>query len=100
MKNTVIAPLFGMTSQGIGKWKKENRFIILFIEKYLSEEDIKEFIENRSIKKFDLINKMSVDEIINLKNFKEQLIKDEITVIEKRLAKLKNDLNVEKGLVS
>lgn len=31
MKNTLIAPFLDMTSQCIGKWKKENRYIILFI---------------------------------------------------------------------
>ena len=49
MTNASIARLFEMTSQGIGKWKKEKRPIIAFIEKYLNDENIQEF--------FDLIKK-------------------------------------------
>lgn len=55
MTNASIARLFEMTSQGIGKWKKEKRPIIAFIEKYLNDENIQEFLETGKIQKFENI---------------------------------------------
>lgn len=55
MTNASIARLFEMTSQGIGKWKKEKRPIIAFIEKYLNDKNIEEFLETGKIEKFENI---------------------------------------------
>ncbi|RXJ76988.1 hypothetical protein CRV03_06915 [Arcobacter sp. F155] len=56
MTNTNIARLFKMTSQGIGKWKKEKRPIVIFVEKYFTDENIDEFLETGKIQKFEYFN--------------------------------------------
>ena len=76
MTNTSIARLFEMTSQGIGKWKKEKRPIISFIEKYLNDENIQEFLETGKIEKFEnitfIVNKyLSQLQITYLNSFTE-----------------------------
>lgn len=76
MTNTSIARLFEMTSQGIGKWKKEKRPIIAFIEKYLNDENIQEFLETGKIEKFEnitfIVNKyLSQLQITYLNSFTE-----------------------------
>lgn len=78
MTNTTIAKLFIMTSQGIGKWKKEKRPIINFIEKYLDEQDIEEFLKTEKIKKFEQFNFiqkniMDKNQKVYLKSFNEKL---------------------------
>lgn len=55
MTNTSIARLFEMTPQGIGKWKKEKRPIINFIEKYFTDKDIEEFLSAGKIDRFETI---------------------------------------------
>lgn len=56
LTNTTISKILQMTPQGAGKWKKENRPIILLLEKYFSKEDIEEFLQKSSIAKLDSFN--------------------------------------------
>jgi len=56
LTNTTISKILQMTPQGAGKWKKENRPIILLLDKYFSKEDIEEFLQKSSIAKLDSFN--------------------------------------------
>lgn len=56
MTNANIGKILEMTSQGIGKWRKENRPIIRLLEKYFEKEDLDEFIEKEKIEKFEKLN--------------------------------------------
>jgi len=64
----VIAKLIGNTERTIFAWKKENRPIINFFEKYFSEEDLEEFLTTGKIEKLehDKKNTNKVDELNNL----------------------------------
>tara|TARA_R110002050_G_scaffold243131_3_gene379607 strand:- start:557 stop:700 length:144 start_codon:yes stop_codon:yes gene_type:complete len=42
-----IAKLIGNTERTIFAWKKEDRLIINFLEKYFTKEDLKEFIKTK-----------------------------------------------------
>ncbi|MCG3672402.1 hypothetical protein ACN09X_03760 [Aliarcobacter butzleri] len=67
----VIAKLIGNTERTIFAWKKENRSIINFLEKYFSEEDLEEYLrtgkidrleqDDRNIHKIDDINVILID---------------------------------------
>lgn len=56
MTNTNIGKVLKMTSQGVGKWRKENRPIINLIEKYFDKDNIEEFLESGKIDKFEKLN--------------------------------------------
>lgn len=66
----VIAKLIGNTERTIFAWKKENRSIINFLEKYFSEEDLEEYLRTGKI-----------DRLENPYN-------DKINELEKRIIKL------------
>lgn len=68
MTNTSIARLFKMTSQGIGKWKKEKRPIITLILKYFNEEMLNEFLQTGEIKKFEEFDDLKLlnNEAVNI----------------------------------
>ncbi len=70
MTNSSIARLFKMTPQGIGKWKKEKRPIITFIEKYFTDKDIEEFLNIGKIERFEIIqnNNYLINKSIKLYN--------------------------------
>lgn len=55
----IMSKLFGFSSQTYFNWKKnkEERKIINLLEKYLTKEDLIEFLETEKINKFDNLNK-------------------------------------------
>jgi len=63
MKNTLIEKFFAFTRQAYYKWRREDRPIVQFVEKYLSDQDVEEFLETGKIEKFDLVKNFSVDEL-------------------------------------
>jgi predicted DNA-binding protein YlxM (UPF0122 family) len=95
MKNTDLVPLFEMTPQGIGKWRKQKRPIIALLEKYHSKDELQEFLETRKIEKQELIKDLSLDDLTNLSKLKEQLILEEIKRTEEKLLALKSQLNMQ-----
>lgn len=53
LTNIVMSKIFEMTPQGVGKWKKEKRPIISFLEKYCTKNDLEEFLQAGKIQKFE-----------------------------------------------
>ncbi|RXJ90734.1 hypothetical protein CRV01_06180 [Arcobacter sp. CECT 8983] len=53
LTNTLISKILLMTPQGVGKWRKENRPIIELLEKYFSRNDLEEFLEKKTVSKYD-----------------------------------------------
>jgi len=51
-----IAELLQFTPQGVNKWKKEQRQIILFLEKYFTDRDLEEWLEHKHISKLEVLN--------------------------------------------
>lgn len=51
----ITEKLFGFTRQTYTKWKQEDRPIINLIEKYFSEDELREFIEYGTMEKYDFI---------------------------------------------
>lgn len=66
-----ISKLLDISERSYYTWKKEERPIIIFLEKYFSKEEIEEFLEtgsmqklekkNESLEKIDLYEKLLVD---------------------------------------
>lgn len=55
-QDEVISTILGCSVSGYYKWKKENRVIINFLEKYFVKEELEEFIATGKIDKFDKLN--------------------------------------------
>lgn len=55
MKNRILAKLFGNSERSIANWRIEKRPIIDLIEKYFTEGQIVEFLNNGTI---DIDNKL------------------------------------------
>ena len=51
MNRKILCSLFEFTPKTLYNWKKEERPIIELVERYLTEEDIQEFIETKRIEK-------------------------------------------------
>lgn len=78
-----MANLFSASEGAYYKWKRENRPIIQLIDKYLSKEDIEEFLETGKIEKLEQINnfksleaesiRLYVDFTQNLSNEEQEL---------------------------
>ena len=47
--------LFSFSRQSWNNWKKENRPIVRLLEKYFTEDDLKEYLETNKISKFELL---------------------------------------------
>ena len=62
-KEEAFLELFKFTRNTFYVWKRENRPIIKLIEKYFSNDNIKEFLETEKIKKFEN-DKKSLKELI------------------------------------
>lgn len=91
MKN-VITKLLGISEVSYYRWKKE-RMIIDLLEKYFTENELKEFIENNKITKLELIKDLSTEEIKDILNNKEKIdfmpfLEDYIIINLKRFHKL------------
>jgi flagellar biosynthesis protein FliP len=71
-----VAELMSFSSNSYYVWKKEERPIILFLHKYLSEADIQEFLKTNKLEKLDLIKDVSIEE---LRAFKEKGKKQYLT---------------------
>lgn len=61
-----IVKLMGFSKNTYFNWQKENRPIISLVKKYFSEEEIDEFLKSNQIKKFELINNFTYEELANL----------------------------------
>ena len=77
--NKLMALLFDVTLQTVYKKKKKNDAYLL-IDKYLSEDEILEFLEKKEIKKFEIIKNYTIEELEKLlpkieKNNKIEIIK-------------------------
>ncbi|MFW0695668.1 hypothetical protein ACN09X_04670 [Aliarcobacter butzleri] len=59
----VIAKLIGNTERTIFTWKKENRSIINFLEKYFSEEDLEEYLRTGKIDRLENPYNDKIDEL-------------------------------------
>lgn len=55
LKN-IIENFFGFAFPTYYRWKKEQRPVITFLEKYLSNQEIEEFLETGKIEKLDHVN--------------------------------------------
>jgi len=64
MKNKTIYNLFDFTEKTLYNWKKEDRPILELIEKYFTDNEIKEFLEKREISKWEFL-KHSYDREMN-----------------------------------
>jgi hypothetical protein len=56
-KEEIYLELFKFTRNTFYVWKRENRPIINLLEKYFSDEDLEEFLENEKISKLDITQK-------------------------------------------
>lgn len=76
-KDKLMCKVFGFSSPTYFRWKKENRVIIKLLEKYFTDEELKEFLESGRIssKEEDLKQdiKSYIDEQID-KRLKERNI--------------------------
>jgi hypothetical protein len=71
-----MANLFSASEGAYYKWKREKRPIIQLVDKYLSKEDIEEFLETGEIKKFENIkfitdNYVAKSQAFYVNSFKE-----------------------------
>lgn len=52
--------LFSFSRQSWNNWKKENRPIVRLLEKYFTEDDLKEYLETNKISKFELLQEQEL----------------------------------------
>jgi predicted DNA-binding protein YlxM (UPF0122 family) len=93
-QDEVISTILGCSVSGYYKWKKENRVIILLLEKYFTKEQLEEFLKTGKINKQELIKDFSLEDLENFNKIKEQLILEEIARTEEKLLALKSQLNI------
>ena len=55
IKLSVLASFFNFTTRAISDWKKQNRPVILFLQKYFTEEDISQFLEKGRVDRLDYL---------------------------------------------
>ena len=55
IKLSTLASFFNFTTRAISDWKKQNRPVVLFLQKYFSEEDISNFLEKGKIDRLDYL---------------------------------------------
>lgn len=95
MNRILVSDLLGISEKNFYRWKEERK-IFKLLEKYFTDEDIKDFLENNKIEKLDLIKDISFDELkklINLKN--NQSIIEEIEKKKQEIRDLENKLNMQ-----
>ena len=54
----IYMKLFDVSINTYYNWKKENRPIIILLEKYFTNDDLKEFLETEKVSKFDMLEKV------------------------------------------
>ncbi len=86
----IMTKLFDISRPTYYKWKKEKRPIVIFIEKYFSDEEILEFLKFDSIEQLDICKKKAPD------FFKK--IHFKVDGLEKRIAILENERIKIKGI--
>jgi hypothetical protein len=87
-----VSELMSFSSNSYYVWKKEERPIISFLHKYLSEDDIQEFLETGSVSKFDNIEYFKFDFHKNYFHFLIDLEREHLVVFFKLLNENQNDL--------
>lgn len=91
--STVMSKLLDISENGYYRWKsKDHTKLINLIETYHSKEDLEEFLETGKIQKQEMIKDLSLNDLKNMKEFKNQLILDEISRTEEKLETLKKQL--------
>lgn len=94
MNRILVSDLLGISEKSFYRWKEERK-IFKLLEKYFTDEDIKDFLENNKIEKLDLIKDVSINELkelIILKNNKS--IIEEIEKKKQEIRDLENQLNM------
>lgn len=95
MNRVLVSDLLALVKKSFYRWR-EDRKIFKLLEKYFTDEDIKDFLENNKIEKLDLIKDISINELkelINLKN--NQSIVEEIEKKKQEIKDLENQLNIQ-----
>lgn len=87
-----VSELMSFSTNSYYVWKKEERPIISFLHKYLSEDDIKEFLEAGVVSKFENIEYFQFDFHKNYFHFLMDLEKEHLVVFLKLLQENKEDL--------
>ncbi len=54
----IVMELFQFSRQSWNNWKKENRPIVLLIEKYFTNQDLQEFLDTGKISKFENVERL------------------------------------------
>lgn len=74
----VIAEILGMTENALNK-KKDTIPVVQLLQKYFTEEELKEFLENKEVKKQELVKDITKKELKeNLKELINQKIEEKI----------------------
>lgn len=86
LDHKIVCKLFGFTKSTFYNWKKEKRPVIMLLEKYFSDDDLKEWNEHKKIQKLDnlkLLNKTADEIVINFfyEKYTNNFINDEFAEI-------------------
>lgn len=95
MNRALVSNLLGISEKSFYRWKEERK-IFKLLEKYFTDKDIKDFLEKDKIEKLDLIKDISIDELKELVNLKNnQSIIEEIEKKKQEIRNLENKLNMK-----
>jgi len=79
-KDELYSAILGCSVSGYYKWKKQNRLIIGLLQKYFTDSDLLEWVENQRIIKFELIKDLEMilmgSKLDYLKFINENLVLD------------------------
>lgn len=95
MNRALVSNLLGISEKSFYRWKEERK-IFKLLEKYFTDKDINDFLEKDKIEKLDLIKDISIDELKELVNLKNnQSIIEEIEKKKQEIRNLENKLNMK-----
>ncbi len=93
---TIMSKLLNISEKSYYRWKKKDHSkLIDLIETHFTKEELQEFLETGKIEKQEIIKKLSFDELKNIKEFKRQLISDEIKRMQEKIEELKTLENIQ-----
>lgn len=72
----IVMELFQFSRQSWNNWKKENRPIVLLIEKYFTNQDLQEFINTGSISKLETME-IQLPEVLKSNEFQKYKDKEQ-----------------------
>lgn len=64
--NELVTKLFGFNQSTFYRWKKEERPVVVLIEKYFTQKDLEEFVTTGTIKEFDNFKEIRAGEDFKL----------------------------------